>query len=255
MVDYEKRRYAILKEYFKNKNRYIYEKHIVSILGDLKEMFTKHTVTKERGNLLYRSQIGSEWIEENGNGQLVPYDKERMYPRKGLAREGRANPKGIPYLYLASDIETSLNEVRAWPGQEVSTWTFTCGEELKLVDLSKKLATGFSSVIIDFNNGKLMSKDTDDNLLGEINQAFTTPVRNSDDSSDYVLTQIISELIKTEGYDGIVYNSFFTKSGKNIVIFDSEKMIIKNGLVFEVKSLNIAYEQVSNAVSYNHKKI
>ncbi|QLY40728.1 RES family NAD+ phosphorylase [Hujiaoplasma nucleasis] len=252
MVDYEKRRYAILKEYFKNKNRYIYEKHIVSILDDLKEMFDKHSVVMEQGTILYRSQIGSEWVEENGNGQLLPYNKARMYPRKRLAREGRANPKGIPYLYLASDTETSLNEVRAWPGQEVSTCTFTSEKELRLVDLSKKRESGLASMVINIKKGKIMSKDSNDNLLGEINQAFTTPVRNSDDSSDYVVTQIISELIKTEGYDGIVYNSYFTKSGKNIVIFDSSNMIIKNGLVFRINAFNIEYEQISNAVRYKN---
>ena len=251
MKKYQERRFAILNNYFKNDYRYIYNDEIEVIIDELKKIFKKHVVTLNKGDTLFRSQIGSTWYGEDGNEQLVPLDRKRMYPRESLAREGRANTKGIPYLYLASDIETSLKEVRAWPGQEVSTCTFSSKEDLSLIDLSKKFESGMSTMYINFKKGEILSKDTDDNLLGEINLSFTTPVTNSDDSSDYVLTQVISEIIKSEGYDGIVYNSFFTEKGKNIVIFDTSKMQIKNGLVFRISTLNIKFEQISNAVKYS----
>jgi hypothetical protein len=250
MINYHNRRYAVLVEYFRKVNRYIYDEHIEEILNSVKDIIKDHIYLMNEGARLYRSQIGSDFIEKNGSEHILPFSKERMYPRPNQTLEGRANPKGISYLYLASNEKTSLSEVRAWPGQQVSTCIFSNNIDLRLVDLSKEYKTGLGTMFLDFEKNEILSEDSNENLLGEINKAFTTPVRNTDDTSDYVLTQVIAELIKSEGYDGIVYNSFFTDKGKNIVIFDREKVDIKNGLVYEITRIDIDYKQISNPVKY-----
>ena len=71
------------------------------------------------GSLLWRAQGGHDWREENlGAGERekfsCPYSPERMKPLIDRAFEGRANPKGIPYLYLATHEATAVAEVGLW---------------------------------------------------------------------------------------------------------------------------------------------
>jgi len=63
-----------------------------------------------------------------------PFDTKRMKPLLGRAREGRANPKGIPYLYLATHRDTAVAEVRPWKGGAVSVGQFKIMRDLKLVN-------------------------------------------------------------------------------------------------------------------------
>ncbi|MFZ0569740.1 MAG: RES domain-containing protein [Rhodomicrobium sp.] len=45
-----------------------------------------------------------------------------MKPIPNWLSEGRANPRGIPYLYLASTRDTALAEVRPWIGSHITVW-------------------------------------------------------------------------------------------------------------------------------------
>ncbi len=56
-------------------------------------------------------------------------------PREELASAGRANPWGIPFLYLAKDPETVIAEVRPWKGQRISIAEFELVEDVKIIDL------------------------------------------------------------------------------------------------------------------------
>ena len=47
-------------------------------------------------------------------------DARRMKPLPFRAFEGRANPKGIPCLYVATSIATAVGECRPWVGALVS---------------------------------------------------------------------------------------------------------------------------------------
>ena len=58
-------------------------------------------------NLLYRARI-------NQDGQAVAYSVSEMgTPPNKTSTAGRANPQGIPYLYLSKTLETTLYETRA----------------------------------------------------------------------------------------------------------------------------------------------
>jgi len=100
----------------------------------------KHVINK--GRILWRAQLGfgSEPIwngEEYIDGCLDgPFSPERMKPRRDKAREGRANPRGIPYLYLSNRKETALTEVRPWLGSLISIAQFETVRELVIVDFS-----------------------------------------------------------------------------------------------------------------------
>ena len=67
----------------------------------------------------------------------------RMKPPLELAREGRANPRGIPVLYLSTRGKTAMSEVRPWLGSLVSCAHFTTTRDLKIVDFSVHHDSGF----------------------------------------------------------------------------------------------------------------
>ncbi len=75
--------------------------------------------------IFWRAQLGCR-LRKEGQGDEVfeppeyPHSPHRMKPLRDRASEGRANPKGIPYLYLATKEETAISEVRPWIGSFIS---------------------------------------------------------------------------------------------------------------------------------------
>jgi RES domain len=66
-------------------------------------------------------------------------------PPKRLAPHGRANPPGIPYLYLNSTISGAISELRPHTGELASVATFQLPITFKAVDLRdpRKLVSPF----------------------------------------------------------------------------------------------------------------
>lgn len=65
--------------------------------------------------------LGPQYGEDEGNDEIpCAYSPDRMTPRRNIASEGRANPKGLPCLYLATDKETAMSEVRPWINSTIS---------------------------------------------------------------------------------------------------------------------------------------
>ena len=60
-----------------------------------------------QGFILWRAQLGSDWdtLEDTRLLVAVPHPPNRMKPLRHCAIEGRANPKGIPCLYLSTTAE------------------------------------------------------------------------------------------------------------------------------------------------------
>ena len=56
-------------------------------------------------------------------------------------REGRLNPKNIPCLYLATDPDTAMREVRPWIGAIGTLAAFSVVRELDLVICAEKIST------------------------------------------------------------------------------------------------------------------
>ena len=80
----------------------------------------------------------------------------------------------------------------------------------------------------------------------QIDQAFSEPMASADDAAEYVPTQLIAELFKKEGYDGIAYKSAFGDDGYNIVLFDPADEELTSCTLFEAKSLEFSFEQTDN---------
>lgn len=130
---------------------------------------------------------------------LTPHDRDRMTPYSDKAKEGRINPKGIPCLYAATHPRVALIEMKPTIGSYLTLAEFVTVRELRIVDFASEPIE-----IVDSNDGP--SNAEMDSLLWEhINDAFAEPVTRTDDLADYAPTQIIGELFKCAGYDGIRY--------------------------------------------------
>ncbi|AZC00445.1 hypothetical protein DKE52_008010 [Acinetobacter pittii] len=58
-------------------------------------------------------------------------------PPPAIASAGRANPVGIPYLYLAENIETCMAEIRPSNGCKVNIAKFNLINDVNLLDLTE----------------------------------------------------------------------------------------------------------------------
>jgi hypothetical protein len=145
-----------------------------------------------------------------------------MKPRPNVAGDGRANPRGIPCLYLATTEKTAILEVRPWIGSYVSIARFCLSRDVKIVNCTRD-QFGFLDltwVPTRKDTYKVQPEDTEKMVWGEINRAFSIPSRRGDDSIEYVPTQILSERFKAAGFGGIAYKSSVGKNGFNVALFD-----------------------------------
>ncbi|MFM0165288.1 RES family NAD+ phosphorylase [Paraburkholderia sediminicola] len=151
----------------------------------------------------------------------TPYPIAEMgAPPKRYATHGRANPVGIPYLYLGSLPETAVAEVRPHTGEIACVAEFQVLQPLATVDLRdpRKLVSPF--VLADASAiGQLRA---DIPFLERLGEELTRPVLPRSAAIDYIPSQYLCEFIKKSGYDGVVFRSSVS-SGMNLALFDPEK--------------------------------
>jgi hypothetical protein len=217
--------YQRFAEEVQRKNRFIRNKESEDFLDAVLETCQKRISNASSGGKLWRAQLGCDWRPEGEGEEIfeVPcgYRPLRMSPISEKTNEGRINPRRIAYLYIATDVETAIAEVRPWVGAYISIGQFEIISNLKLVDCTKDLRKG----IIVY--GKEPSPEEREKAVWEdINRAFSYPIGPGDDFAAYVSTQIIGELFKINGFDGIIYRSSLGP-GQNICLFnlDAAKMV------------------------------
>jgi RES domain len=202
----------------------------------------------------WRAQLGSgDEPCRDYDGQIVdyravPYPAERMKPLREKASEGRVNPKGIPYLYLSTDEKTAISEVRPWIGKNVTLAEFETLRDLKLVDCSRceinPMSKSASDLDMLFKLKPPTPQETTEIVWRWIDLAFSEPVDRDDSTAGYVPTQIIAELFKTNGFDGIKYKSLFN-GGNNLALFDLDfAQQVGDGKVVKVTKIDLDYQQI-----------
>ena len=210
--------------------RYVWNAAIKAFLDTVLATLKNRDVNIAARTILYRAQRGIDYDynqalaeDEDGIGKPVGYCAARMKPLPNRARQGRANPAGIPVLYLASTAQTAISEVRPWVGSEVSIAQFEIVRNIRAVNLS--LGHGqvpFGHLTFDQLEGiePLNAATKEKAVWIDIDNTFSQPVTLSDDEADYVPTQILAELFKNAGYDAIIYRSQVGKEGYNYALFD-----------------------------------
>jgi len=112
------RSYWVFRDNVKNNSRFILDKESKDFLMAIEDTCLSRIKIISISTPLWRAQVGCDYIAKYEDGVHiddvpVPFDYERMKPIIHSAAEGRANPKGIPYLYVATDKETAMSE---WSG-------------------------------------------------------------------------------------------------------------------------------------------
>jgi hypothetical protein len=212
--------YYLLKESVIEHGRYRYSAEHEEFLKTVEETSLKHEYNLPAGTTLFRSQLGHRTKPATkGSGRItdapVPFPRVRMTPEPRSAKEGRINPKGIPCLYLADNQKTAMSEVRPWIGAIVSIGHFRTVRELKLTD-----CTAASSGISLADISKRDQPQFEDFIWGQISASFSEPVTDSDMKADYAPTQLLAEVFKKVGFDGIRYKSLLGKKGYSFALFD-----------------------------------
>jgi len=237
-------RFEDFAEFVTQRRRYIRDRMTEDFLKMVRQTAEKRCDRLSPGMGLWRAQLGCSWktySAEDGSvvtQNPVPYGLDRMKPLRERATEGRANPKGIPFLYLATDCDTAIGEVRPWIGSYVSVGLFKVCRELRLVN-----CVADPQMLLEEVDKKSTPEDEAFAWLS-IDLAFAKPVDRTDDAADYVPTQIIAELFKKHKFDGLIYRSQLG-NGRNIALFDLDAVRFVEPHLFHVRHITLDSGKVS----------
>lgn len=215
-------------------NHYELEDELKAILEIFK---TNATTTIEIGQSLNRARIGvSERKTFIGSGfiseeHFSPYTNEKIgAPSPQLATHGRANRSGVSFFYGATEPHTAISEVRPHPNDVVSVGLFKVINPIKAFDLTKDLIGNYSNSDRELDIFSLYNS-----LAKVINQTITP----KDQSSKYLITQLIADCIRLLGFDALIFQST-VGSGLNVVLFDQKSIKIESsgGRVFRINKVN-----------------
>lgn len=138
-------------------------------------------------------------------------------PPKSMSTAGRANPIGIPYLYLCDSAKTTYYEVRAVYLDNLSVGTFKVTRPLRIVDFTHNVSL-YNAYNSDVPFQEIVIKKK---IVDAISADLSKPLRRYDTELEYVPTQFICEYCRYElKADGISFESSLHKGGRNHVLFD-----------------------------------
>lgn len=206
--------WEIFREELKHKNRF-FPNNAPTI--KLVEPFGKYVGTKIKigCQYFYRARI-------NLLGEQIDILKMGKPPKKKVSN-GRANPIGIPYLYVASTIDTAIAEIRSYKGEIITVAKLEMTDDLELADLRNPKST-ISPFELEEEELELIYKNLP--FIELLGKELSKPVIPREANLEYLPSQYLSELLKHIGFHGIIYKSSVS-FGDNYVIFDDKKLVAK----------------------------
>ena len=225
--------------------RYISDELQRGFIAAVKASMESRTRVLKKGFILWRARLGHDWRHEPQIDDTVPdaFGPNQMKPLKSKAYQGRVNPAGIPCLYLGTKKETVIGEVRPGVGSLVSVSQFRVERDLRIIDCSihqqENLMNHFLSPPTDPE--EILSAN-----WAAIDTAFSKPVSVSDDTAKYAPTQILAEVFKAGGFDGVAYRSNFGEDGYNVAIFDLDAAKVINGQLHEITEVVTNFKECDN---------
>lgn len=212
----------------KQENRYFLNNTINTDL--LSRLFSRHVHPYRKGKVFYRGRVSDK------EGFPV---QEMGKPPGEKTKGGRANPLGISYLYLASDLKTTFYEVRAGAYDYVTVGEFKLLEDIQIINLRDLRAISPFQLQDD-----LADFIVHQNYLKNLSEQLSKPLRRQDSQLDYLPTQYLCEFIKSKGFHGVEYASSQNPAGFNIAIFDDSVFECVQTYVHEIKSIDFQYNPV-----------
>ena len=226
--------WSFLKEQLKWERRYF--TNIDTLTEDLgwDSFFESKTIVNEDEEY-YRARL-----HQNSQEEIYPIDKMSSPPAQ-YASAGRANPIGIPYLYLSDNQETILYEVRASYLDEISVAIFTKNEEYQ----NEIIISDFTEIPTLYHPNDVNKKIKSTLLKQLISRDLSKPMRRYDSEIDYIPTQFICEFIKIfTNVQGIKFRSSLHNTGSNLVLFNQETMKCRSVKKVQISKVNIKAREI-----------
>ncbi|MDP1736019.1 MAG: RES domain-containing protein [Caulobacter sp.] len=222
-------RWEELRNELKHKNRYFPE---ATLDFERFETLLAYLPAEELTTTWFRARIQ--------DGDTIYPMEEMGAPPERRASHGRANPPGIPYLYLGSTPHTAISEIRPHTGERASVAEFRVPDDLKVVDLRepRKLVSPF----LLGGEDDIGSMRVDIGFLERLGEELTRPVLPSGAAIDYVPSQYLCEFIKKCGYDGVLYSSSVSE-GVNLALFDPQKAAVSAVRQMQVSQVVVTVQE------------
>jgi hypothetical protein len=210
--------------------------------------FPEATIDLERLRYLLSSltldpdEIPNEWYRARIQTSDALFSAVEMgAPPNRIASHGRANPAGIPYLYLGSSPATAISEIRPHTGERACVARFRTRRRLKLIDLQNPRAMVSPFLLEAADIGRMRN---DLPFLERLGEELTRPVLPQAAAIDYTPSQYLCEFIKNCGYNGVIYRSSVS-NGVNLALFDPS--LARCGRVDQYSVSRVSVEIVAGA--------
>lgn len=180
--------------------------------------------------------LGGTWYRARLLAHDEPYSIETMgAPPDHLAGHGRANPAGIPYLYLGSKQETAVAEIRPHTGELACVAEFRI-PAIRAVDLREPRRQVSPFILSDASEISQLRVDLP--LLERLGDELMRPVVPRGAAFEYIPSQYLCEFIKKSGFDGVVYRSSVSE-GMNLALFSPDIASGGNVEVLRVERVSV----------------
>jgi hypothetical protein len=232
LLDWER-----LKEELVSRNRFFLSSSFEKGEKRLSDLLTKFEIASLKPNKIATTFYRARITEGHACFPL----SEMGAPPAGKSTQGRANPTGISYLYLASDIQTAISEIRPQPGD------FACGAAFKidactLIDLRQPKIDSSPFNVSDEDDLSFMYSNL--RLLEQLGEELSHPVRPQEAHLDYIPSQYLCEYIKSCGYDGVIYKSSISK-GYNVALFDPCIAVGISVEEYHISKIDVSIQKIS----------
>ncbi|EGV31160.1 RES domain protein [Thiorhodococcus drewsii AZ1] len=194
---------------------------------------------KELLDMLIAQPLPRQWYRARirTDDECFPIEKMGAPPRR-RSSNGRANPAGIPYLYLGSHPDTAVAEIRPHTGEVACVADFTI-PEIKAVDLRNPRQ--FVSPLILTDASEIGQLRADLPFLERLGEELTRPIQPAGAAIDYIPSQYLCEFIKKNGFDGVVYRSSVS-DGINLALFNPKQAVGGNVSLYNVTKVSVTVE-------------
>ncbi len=179
-----------------------------TMLQAVGQLMNEVATVLSRGSLLYRARV----LEKRPTAGWSAQD-ELGPPPASSAIHSRMSPDGISYMYLSDSEETCLAEKRPEVGDRVGIGIFQLTVPLIVVNLGE--VSRKSIFDPSYSHRVSMARSFLDDFVDEISR----PLSPRETGLEYVPTQVLTEYIRSLGFQGVKYRSSQVSSGVNYVLF------------------------------------
>lgn len=224
----------------KEENRFFHSEKLD--LEFLETTLIRFSKTYKQGHSFYRARITPEPLHPEDLGK----------PPKEKTTPGRANPVGIPCLYLSDQEETTLYETRVALHESISIGQFVLKAPLQVISLKDIIHYGpFEIMDRGFALDEFMRARP---YLIRLEEELAKPVSKEAVNLDYLPTQYLCEYIKTMGFDAIEYKSAMKDEGFNLAVFNDRNIECIDVKHYVIEDLDYKYNYKSGRVIDKHRK-